>query len=71
MWHMILAVDKFQYTIPVGASFIARTPAFGKTVTNVGLSMAGGTFGAFFMIVFFIAFQQYFIKGITIGAVKG
>lgn len=33
--------------------------------------MAGGTFGALFMIVFFIAFQQYFIRGITIGAVKG
>jgi len=71
MWHMVLASDKYQYTIPVGASFIARTPAFGKTITDIGLSMAGGTFGAFFMIVFFIAFQQYFIKGITIGAVKG
>ena len=71
MWHMIVATDKTQYTIPVGVSYIARTPAFGKTITDIGLSMAGGTFGAFFMIVFFITFQQYFIRGITFGAVKG
>jgi multiple sugar transport system permease protein len=71
MWHMVLATDKYQYTIPVGVSIIARTPAFGKVITDIGLIMAGGSFGAFFMIVFFIAFQQYFIKGITFGAVKG
>jgi multiple sugar transport system permease protein len=71
MWHMVLATDKSQYTIPVGVSYMARTPAFGKVLTDIGLSMAGGTFGALFMIIFFIAFQQYFIKGITFGAVKG
>jgi len=71
MWHMVIATDKFQYTIPVGVSYMARTPAFGKAITDIGLSMAGGTFGAFFMIAFFIAFQQYFIRGITFGAVKG
>ncbi len=71
MWHMVIAGDKSQYTIPVGVSYMARTPAFGKAITDIGLSMAGGTFGAFFMIVFFIAFQQYFIRGITFGAVKG
>lgn len=71
MWHMIVATDKAQYTIPVGVSYIARTPAFGKAITDIGLSMAGGTFGALFMIVFFIAFQQYFIRGITFGTVKG
>lgn len=71
MWHMVLASDKFYYTIPVGISYIARTPAFGKMVTDIGLSMAGGTFGELFMILFFLLFQQYFVKGITFGAVKG
>jgi multiple sugar transport system permease protein len=71
MWHMVIAQDIFQYTIPVGVSVISRTPAAGKMITNIGLTMAGGSFGAFFMIIFFIAFQQYFIKGITFGAVKG
>lgn len=71
MWHMVLAADKFQYTVPVGVSIISRTPAFGKMITDIGLTMAGGSFGALFMIAFFIAFQQYFIRGITFGALKG
>ena len=70
MWHFVIASDKFQYTLPVGISIISRTPAIGKMLTDIGLTMAGGSFGAFFMIVLFIAFQQYFIKGITFGAVK-
>jgi multiple sugar transport system permease protein len=71
MWHMVIAADKYQYTVPVGVSIISRTPAFGKMITDIGLTMAGGSFGAFFMIIFFLLFQQYFIKGITFGAVKG
>jgi len=71
MWQFVLAADKFQYTVPVGVSIISRTPAFGKMITDIGLTMAGGSFGAFFMILFFIVFQQYFVRGITIGAVKG
>jgi multiple sugar transport system permease protein len=71
MWQMVLANDKFQYTVPVGVSMISRTPAFGKMITDVGLTMAGGSFGAFFMIVFFIAFQKYFVRGIMFGALKG
>ena len=71
MWQMVIAQNKFLYTVPVGVSIISRTPASGKMITDVGLTMAGGTFGALFMIGFFIAFQQYFIKGITFGSVKG
>lgn len=70
MWHFVLATDKSQYTVPVGISIISRTPAIGKMLTDVGLTMAGGSFGALFMIGLFVAFQQYFIKGITFGAVK-
>lgn len=71
MWHMVIATDKSQYTVPVGISYISRTPAVGKMITDIGLTMAGGSFGALFMIILFIAFQQYFIKGITFGAMKG
>ncbi|MBC8254812.1 MAG: carbohydrate ABC transporter permease [Ardenticatenia bacterium] len=71
MWHLLVASDKTLYTIPVGVSYIALLPAHGKFMQDIGLMMAGGAFGAFFMIVFFLAFQQYFVKGITFGAVKG
>ncbi|HRF50195.1 MAG TPA: carbohydrate ABC transporter permease [Anaerolineales bacterium] len=71
MWHMVIATDTLQYTVPLGVSIISRTPSFGKMIVDVGMTMAGGSFGAFFMIVFFIAFQQYFVRGITLGAVKG
>lgn len=71
MWQLVIANDKLQYTLPVGVSYIARTPAYGRSVIDIGLTMAGGTFGAFFMIVFFLAFQKYFVEGITFGAVKG
>jgi multiple sugar transport system permease protein len=71
MWHLLLAGDKYLYTVPVGVSYLATSSAFGKSILNIGLMMAGGTFGAFFMVVFFIAFQQYFVKGITFGAIKG
>jgi multiple sugar transport system permease protein len=71
MWHLLVATDKYLYTIPVGVSYLALTSATGKQTLNIGLMMAGGSFGAFFMIAFFLAFQQYFVKGITLGAVKG
>lgn len=71
MWQLVIAADKFQYTLPVGASYIARTSAYGRDLIDIGLMMAGGTYGAIFMIVFFLAFQKYFVEGITFGAVKG
>jgi multiple sugar transport system permease protein len=71
MWQLVIAADKFQYTLPVGVSYIARTSAYGRDMIDIGLTMAGGTFGAIFMIAFFLAFQKYFVEGITFGAVKG
>lgn len=72
MWHLLVATDKYMYTVPVGVSYLALTAATGgKEVLNIGLMMAGGTFGAFFMIAFFLAFQQSFVRGITFGALKG
>ncbi|HRE26383.1 MAG TPA: carbohydrate ABC transporter permease, partial [Anaerolineales bacterium] len=53
MWHMVIATDTLQYTVPLGVSIISRTPSFGKMIVDVGMTMAGGSFGAFFMIVFF------------------
>jgi ABC-type glycerol-3-phosphate transport system permease component len=33
--------------------------------------MAGGTFGAIPMILFFLFFQRYFVQGLMVGALKG
>ena len=38
---------------------------------SLGEVMAGATIAAVPMIIIFLFFQQYFLKGITIGAVKG
>jgi len=43
--------------------------------TNVavgyGVLFAGATIAAVPMIIIFLAFQKYFTKGLTLGAVKG
>ena len=38
---------------------------------DYGLIMAGAALSAIPMILIFVAFQKYFTKGITLGALKG
>ena len=38
---------------------------------DLGVAMAGATFAFLPMLIVFLAFQGYFVKGITMGAVKG
>ena len=38
---------------------------------DIGLGMAGATLAFIPMLLIFLFFQDYFIKGITVGAVKG
>ena len=55
------------FTLQVGLSFV-HTSEFG---TNYGLLMAGAALAAIPMIIFFFAFQKYFMQGLRIGAIKG
>jgi multiple sugar transport system permease protein len=71
MWQQIMAGDVSMATLPVGVAAMARTAVGEETVVNIGVLMAGGTFGALPMIVVFLLFQRHFVRGITIGAVKG
>ena len=73
IWQLLMADTIEMFTLPVGLSALARIPVGGseRTIVNIGLLMAGGTFGAIPMIAFFLAFQRYFVKGISIGAIKG
>ena len=54
-------------TLPVGVSKL--TAALGQY--DLGMAMAGATFAFIPMVIVFFIFQDYFVKGITVGAVKG
>jgi len=67
LWPLIVLQSPDLFTLQVGLSFI-HTSEFG---TNYGLLMAGAAMAAVPMIVFFFAFQRYFMQGLRIGAIKG
>jgi multiple sugar transport system permease protein len=67
LWPLIVLQSPDLFTLQVGLSYI-HTSEFG---TNYGLLMAGAALAAIPMILFFFAFQKYFMQGLRIGAVKG
>ncbi|MEW6231814.1 MAG: carbohydrate ABC transporter permease [Chloroflexota bacterium] len=67
LWPLVVLQKQEYYTLQVGLSFVYRSE-FG---TNYGLLMAGAAMAAIPMIIFFFAFQRYFMAGIRIGALKG
>lgn len=70
VWPLIVTSDKYMRTLPVGLSLLTSPIDTGQVVP-VGEIMAGATIAAVPMIVVFLFFQRYFLRGITIGAVKG
>jgi multiple sugar transport system permease protein len=67
LWPLIVLQSPDLFTLQVGLSFV-HTGEFG---TDYGLLMAGAALAAIPMIVFFFAFQRYFMQGLRIGAIKG
>lgn len=67
LWPLVVLQSPDLFTLQVGLSFI-HTSEFG---TNYGLLMSGAALAAVPMILFFFAFQRYFMQGLRIGAVKG
>ncbi len=67
IWPLIVLQNPDMFTLQVGLSFI-HTGEFG---TNYGLLLSGASLAAIPMIIFFFAFQKYFMQGLRIGAVKG
>lgn len=68
LWQLVLATDELWLTLPVG---VAKLTASGVGSIDIGVSMAGATFAVVPMLLIFLLFQNYFIKGITVGALKG
>ena len=64
--QLIMLQNTSTLTISLG---IAKLQ--GENATDFGLIMAGAALAAVPIIIVFLAFQKYFTKGITMGAVKG
>jgi len=70
LYPLIVTSDKMMRTLPVGLSVLA-SPADTGQVVPIGEIMAGAAIAAIPMIIVFLFFQRYFLKGITVGAIKG
>ena len=66
LWPLLVTVDYRMWTMPVGLASL--NDSFFR---DYGLTMAGAAVAAVPMIVLFLGLQRYFLKGLTLGAVKG
>ncbi|MEK3912630.1 carbohydrate ABC transporter permease [Paenibacillus sp. FSL H7-0331] len=66
LWQLIMLSDSKQMTINVGISTLIS-----EFSANYGAQMAAATLGFVPIFIIFIMFQRYFVKGITVGSVKG
>lgn len=67
LWQLIILQSKEKLTLPLGISTIT----YSENNVNYGYAMAGASLAAVPMIIFFLLLQRSFIKGITLGSVKG
>jgi multiple sugar transport system permease protein len=70
LYPLIVTTLKEMRTLPVGLSMLISPRDSGMSVP-FGELMAGATIAAVPMIIVFLFFQRYFLKGITVGAIKG
>lgn len=66
LWPLIAVQKSDWFTLPVGLKTLQD-----QNLVNYALLMSGAAVAAIPMIVVFLAFQQYFVKGLTLGGVKG
>jgi multiple sugar transport system permease protein len=66
LWPLIITNSSSMRTLPVGLALLQE-----ELPMQYGLLMAGATYAAIPMIVIFLMFQKYFLRGITVGALKG
>lgn len=66
LWQLIMISDKSLKTLPIGIAMFS-----GAQNTNKGAQLAVGLISTVPLVIMFILFQRFFIKGATDGAVKG
>jgi multiple sugar transport system permease protein len=67
LWPLIITNSNDMRTLVVGFALLANR----ELRVNFGALMAAATFMAIPMLIVFFAFQRYFLRGITIGGIKG
>ncbi len=68
LWPLVMTTTDRMRTLPVA---IAGISAMSSELINIGIAMAGATLVAVPMYIIFFSFQKYFVKGITLGGIKG
>lgn len=68
LWPLIITSSAKFRTLPIGVVLASTLPG---DLQDIGIAMAGATLVALPMFVVFVCFQKHFIKGITIGGIKG
>ncbi|MDI3548651.1 MAG: multiple sugar transport system permease protein [Halanaerobiales bacterium] len=66
LWPLIVLNKDYLYTLPVGLKTLQD-----KNLVDYGLLMSGASIAAIPMIIVFLFFQKYFVKGLTLGSLKG
>jgi multiple sugar transport system permease protein len=67
VWQNIMLTSKKNMTVPLMLAYLeGQTDA----MNALGNKMAGAAISAIPMLIMFISFQKYFIKGITTGGIK-
>lgn len=66
IWPLIVLNGSAVYTLPVGLKTLQD-----QNLVQYGLLMSGAAVAAIPMIIVFLSFQRYFIKGLTLGGLKG
>lgn len=66
LWPLIVLNKSVNYTLTVGVAGLQ-----GEFSTDYGIIFAGAALAALPMIIFFLAFQRYFLEGVRMGALKG
>ncbi len=66
LWPLIILNKDYLFTLPVGLKSLQD-----KNLVDYGLLMSGASISAIPMFIVFLFFQKYFIKGLTLGSLKG
>lgn len=69
-WQLVVLSSENELTFPLGLTLMAAQDPSGATL-NYAFIMAGASIAAIPLIIFFLLLQRSFIKGITLGSVKG